>query len=444
MSVVFSASLAGFWQFESLVLHPISTINMTEEEMIESIAPKDWANSDEIIKVLGVGGGGCNAVNYMYTQGIKGCTFVVCNSDSPALYGCSVPLKIPIGDLGAGTNPEVGRKYAVEHMDRIAKVALDSHTKMLFLTAGMGGGTGTGASPVIAELAKSRGILTVGVVTIPFLNEGDEAMTRAIDGIHELQKHVDSLIIINNEKLHEFYGNLLIRDALPKADEVLATAVRSIIEIIKMRGYINVDFMDVETMMRNSGLALMGCGVGRGENRVEDAVKSAFESPLLNDFDLKTAHKVLVNISCSSGDQGLTMDDMSKINKLIDEYTGRGNRFKRGLIWDDDPEMGDTVRITSIVTGLRFVDVVRPQNLGNYISIGRNFVYDRETVAGTEGISLPEDAGTRRDFQRDNIPTFKLDPDKRPVLVVSSNQSIAELESVPAIRRARALPTTEG
>ena len=412
---------------------------MIDDKMIEGIAPMDWTTSEEIIKVLGVGGGGCNAVDYMYKQGIEGCTFVVCNSDSQALDGCSVPVKIQIGHgLGAGTKPEVGRKYALEGQDRIEKIALDSHTKMLFITAGMGGGTGTGAAPVIARMAKDKGILTVAVVTLPFLNEGNEAMTRAIDGLQELQRNVDSLLVINNEKLHEYYGNQLITQALPMADEVLATAVRGIVEIVTKRGYINMDFMDVETMMKDSGLALMGCGEGRGKNRVEEAVRAAFESPLLNDFDLKTARKVLINITCSNGEQGLTMDDLSEINKRIDEYTGRSNNFKRGLRWDDDPALGDTVRITSIVTGLRFVDVVRKQDTGNIIMIGRDFVYDLDTLAETEGISLPE-GPQPSPAGKANAPRFRFDADNRPLLAVTREQSISELEAVTAIRRMRGL-----
>ncbi len=415
---------------------------MNDDELIGGIIPSDWTTSDEIIKVLGVGGGGCNAVEYMYKQGIKGCTFVVCNSDSQALEGNAVPVKIAIGPgLGAGTVPELGRRYAEESQERIEKIVLNCHTKMLFITAGMGGGTGTGAAPVIARMAKDKGILTVAVVTLPFLNEGNEALTRAIDGVHELGRNVDSLLIINNEKLHEYYGNQLIRNALPKTDEVLATAVRGIVEIIKRRGYINVDFKDVDTMMRNSGLALMGSGTGNGKNRIEDAVKAAFESPLLNDFDLKTAKHVLVNITCSSGDQGLTMDDLSDINRRIDEYTGRANNFKRGLIWDDDPDFGDTVRITSIVTGLRFLDVIRPRDMGNYIPIKRDFVYDRQVDGHGEGISLPEDTGAKVfGTRKTNVPCFKYDLDKKPVLAVSKDVSLAELENVPAIRRARELP----
>ena len=295
---------------------------MPEEDNI-IIAPKDWPTADNIIKVLGVGGGGCNAVNYMYNRKIQGCSFVVCNTDAQALGRSDVPVKIPLGaGLGAGTNPTKGRNAALESQDEIAGKILDPNTKMLFITAGMGGGTGTGATPVIAKMAKDKGILTVGVVTLPFRNEGREVLSRAIDGIHELEKNVDSLIIINNEKLYQFFGDELIQDAFPKADEVLATAVRSIIEIIKKPGYINVDFEDVQTMMRGSGMALMGCGSGSGPNRIEDAVKEAFESPLLNDYDLKTAKNVLVNITAGNNEQGLKMNQLDEINKKIAEYTG--------------------------------------------------------------------------------------------------------------------------
>ena len=414
---------------------------MIDDNMIDNIVPENWATSDEIIKVLGVGGGGCNAVNYMFTQGIKGCSFVVCNTDAQALKGSPVPVKIQMGrGLGAGTNPINGRNAALESQDQIEKIVLDTHTKMLFITAGMGGGTGTGAAPVIAKMAKDKGILTVAVVTLPFLNEGNEALSRAIDGIHELEKNVDSLLMINNEKLHEYYGNQLIQDAFPQADEVLATAVRGIVEIIKKPGYINVDFKDVETTMKNSGMALMGCGVGSGKDRIEAAVRAAFESPLLNDFDLKSAKKVLVNITCGHNEQGLTMDDLNEINKKIDEYTGRANNFKRGLIWDDDPEIGDTIRITSIVTGLRFSDVIGPaRDMGNYIMINRSFEYNKAATARAEGISLFEDTGSQQiGFNnKSNVRTFKFDPDEKPALIVASNESRAELENIPAIRRAQ-------
>lgn len=408
------------------------------DDTIDVIAPSDWVTSDEIIKVIGVGGGGCNAVNYMFRQGIKGCSFVVCNTDSQALTGSPVPVKIQLGQgLGAGTDPVRGRNAALESQTEIERIVLDSHTKMLFITAGMGGGTGTGAAPVIAKMARDKGILTVAVVTLPFQNEGNEALTRAIDGVHELEKNVDSLLLINNEKLHEYFGNQLVQDAFPQADEVLSTAVRGIIEIIKKPGYINVDFKDVETMMKNSGMALMGAGVGSGKNRIEDAVKAAFESPLLNDFDLKTAKKVLINVTCGHNEQGITMDDLNEINKKIDEYTGRANNFKRGLIWDDNPEIGDSIRITSIVTGLKFSDILGPdREIGNYINITKNFVYDRDQVE-SEGISLCPDSPIRvvGPGSKDNVRIFRFDPDKKPVLLTGEGESLAELENVPAIRR---------
>lgn len=407
--------------------------------MLDTIAPNDWVSSDSIIKVLGVGGGGCNAVNYMFNKGIKGCSFVVCNTDSQALRCSNVPVQIQMGrGLGAGTNPINGRNAALESQDQIDKIVLDSNTQMLFITAGMGGGTGTGAAPVIAKMAKDKGILTVAVVTLPFLNEGNEALSRAIDGIHELEKNVDSLLIINNEKLHEFFGNQLIQDAFPQADEVLSTAVRSIVEIIKKPGHINVDFKDVETMMRNSGMALMGCGVGSGQNRIEDAVKSAFESPLLNDFDLKSAQKVLVNITCGHNDQGLTMNDLNNINIKISEYTGRANNFKRGLIWDDDPNIGDTIKITSIVTGLHFSDVIgQTRDMGNYIMINKDFKYDKTEMSQTEGISLVADSSSQQiGFNtKSNVCKFKFDPDQKPALILDKGEGISELENIPAIRR---------
>lgn len=407
--------------------------------MLDTIAPNDWVSSDSIIKVLGVGGGGCNAVNYMFNKGIKGCSFVVCNTDSQALRCSNVPVQIQMGrGLGAGTNPINGRNAALESQDQIDKIVLDSNTQMLFITAGMGGGTGTGAAPVIAKMAKDKGILTVAVVTLPFLNEGNEALSRAIDGIHELEKNVDSLLIINNEKLHEFFGNQLIQDAFPQADEVLSTAVRSIVEIIKKPGHINVDFKDVETMMRNSGMALMGCGVGSGENRIEEAVKSAFESPLLNDFDLKSAKKVLVNITCGHNDQGLTMNDLNNINIKISEYTGRANNFKRGLIWDDDPNIGDTIKITSIVTGLHFSDVIgQTRDMGNYIMINKDFKYDKTEMSQTEGISLVADSSSQQiGFNtKSNVCKFKFDPDQKPALILDKGEGISELENIPAIRR---------
>ena len=319
---------------------------MTDFIDTNDIVPTDWVPENSIIKVIGVGGGGCNAVNYMYHQHIEGCTFIVCNTDAQALNACDVPIKIQLGEgLGAGCNPTEGRNAALNSQEEIAEKVINSKTEMLFITAGMGGGTGTGAAPVIAAMAKKKGILTVGVVTIPFKNQGNETMSKALDGISELEKNVDSLLIINNEKLYDFYGDLLLQDAFPKVDEVLATAVRGITEIIKHRGHINVDFNDIRTMMKNSGMALMGCGTGTGENRVEDAVRSALESPLLNDFDLKTAKNVLLNITVPKSDQGMKMRQLEEVNKLVNEYTGGANNFKSGIVFNEDPAFGDRVNI---------------------------------------------------------------------------------------------------
>lgn len=408
---------------------------MENNEINDVIVPRGWESND-IITVLGVGGGGCNAVNYMKESGITGCNFIVCNTDAQALDGCSVQTRIILGDrgLGAGCDPVKGRNAALNSQEEIERVALNSKTQMLFITAGMGGGTGTGASPVIAKMAKEKGILTVAVVTIPFKNEGNKSMTRAIEGIHELEKNVDSLLIINNEKLYEYYGSMLAHEAFPKADEVLATAVRGVTEIITKRGYINVDFEDVRTMMKDSGMALLGCGVGRGENRIEDAVREAFKSPLLNDFDLKTAKNVLVNITASRSDKGVKMDELNEINAKIDEYTGGANNFKRGLIWDDDPALEDSIHITSIVTGLKFSDVIGSEKeLGDYVMIDRNYVYVKPEYKKPEGRT--EIAHNRHIgyMSKENEIIVKFDPEKKPALL--SGASIVDLESVPAIRR---------
>lgn len=404
------------------------------------ITPTDWIPENSIIKVLGVGGGGCNAVNYMYNQRIEGCTFVVCNTDAQALNSCDVPVKIQLGEgLGAGCNPTEGRNAALNSQDEIAAKVIDNNTEMLFITAGMGGGTGTGAAPVIASMAKKKGILTVGVVTIPFKSEGNESMSKAIDGINELEKNVDSLLIINNEKLYDFYGDLLIQDAFPKADEVLATAVRGITDIIKTRGHINVDFKDIRTMMKNSGMALMGCGTGTGENRLEDAVKNALESPLLNDFDLKTAKNVLINITVGDNEKGLQMRQLEEINKLVNEYTGNANNFKSGIVLNPDPDFGDRVNITVIATGFRMsmISEITNGNPGSIIWIDEDFVYDRNVGnVSEEGIELPEVKSEKIGYNNAAVRKKNLfDNDVKPALILSPGQSKSELESTAAIRR---------
>ncbi len=403
------------------------------------IMPTDWIPENSIIKVIGVGGGGCNAVNYMYNQRIEGCTFIVCNTDAQALNSCDVPIKIQLGEgLGAGCNPTEGRNAALNSQDEIADKVINSNTDMLFITAGMGGGTGTGAAPVIAAMAKKKGILTVGVVTIPFKSEGNESMSKAIDGINELEKNVDSLIIINNEKIYKEYGDLLIQEAFPKADEVLATAVRGITEIIKKRGFINVDFKDVKTMMTDSGMALMGCGTGTGANRIKDAVKSAMDSPLLNDFDIKTAKNVLINVTVGENENGLQMRQLDEIDKMIKEYTGKANNFKRGIVFDDDPEFGDKVSITVIATGFKMARLteITDGNIGNIIAIDSNFTYRREEHISEEGIELPEVRSVKIGYNNSAIRKgISFEDGRRPVLLIGEGESKSELENTPAIKR---------
>ena len=407
--------------------------------MIE-FTPSDWTEDNKkIIKVIGVGGGGCNAVDYMYRQNIQGCTFIVCNTDAQALNDCEVPVKIQLGTgLGAGCNPTEGRNAALNSQDEIAEKVIDNGTEMLFITAGMGGGTGTGAAPVIAAMAKKKGILTVGVVTIPFKNEGSEAMSKAIEGINELEKNVDSLLIINNEKLYDFYGDMLIQDAFPKADEVLATAVRGITEIIEKKGHKNVDFNDVRRMMTNSGMALMGCGTGTGEHRIENAVKSALESPLLNDFDLTTAKNVLVNITVGKNDQGVTMSQLKHINTLINEYTGNANSFKSGIVYELDESFGDRLNLTVIVTGFKMtmLDDLTDGNVGNIIYIDSNYTYRKDIAASEQGIDLPEVRSIKIGYNNAAIRKKNLFEDgKKPVLLVEEGASLSELEHTAAIRR---------
>lgn len=406
------------------------------------IVPDTWIPEESIIKVIGVGGGGCNAVNYMYRQKIEGCTFIVCNTDRQALDKCDVPVKIQLGDdgLGAGTNPTEGRNAALNSQDEIEKI-LDNNTKMLFITAGMGGGTGTGAAPVIAAMAKKKGILTVGVVTLPFRYQGNETLSKAIDGISELENNVDSLLIIDNEKLFEVYGDLLIQEAFPKADEVLATAVRGITEIIKKRGHINVDFKDVSTMMKNdnrggSRYALMGCGTGTGKNRIEDAVRTALESPLLNDFDLNTAQKVLINVTTGDNQEGLTMSQYREVSDMIKKYTGNAENFKSGLVFDETPEFGDRVNITVIVTGINMTMALPQTEIGNIIMIDSNFRYERSKAAAEEGIDLPQVKVHKIGYN--SAPVRKklvFDSSNKPALLVTEDQSMSELENVSALRR---------
>ena len=274
--------------------------------------------SENIIKVIGVGGGGSNAVNHMYRQGIKDVDFAICNTDVQHLLKSPVPMKVQLGSeltegRGAGNKPTVGRESANENIEEIEAI-FSGNTKMVFITAGMGGGTGTGAAPVIAEVARTNKILTIGIVTLPFRNEGKLRIQQAIEGIRQMEGHVDSLLIINNERIREIYGDFPISKAFAKADDVLATAARGIADIITSTGFINVDFEDVRTVMQNSGVAIMGSATFSGEDRARKAAEGAINSPLLNNNDIRGAKNILVNIT-SGETKEVTMDEVNLVNE---------------------------------------------------------------------------------------------------------------------------------
>ena len=310
--------------------------------------PKEQSS---IIKVIGVGGGGSNAVNHMYRQGIKGVDFVVCNTDHQALDTSPVPTKIPLGQSltegrGAGSIPDVGKNAAIENLEEVNEI-LAKNTKMIFVTAGMGGGTGTGAAPVIAQAARDMGILTVGIVTVPFTFEGRKRRTQAEEGIDKMREAVDTLLVINNDKLREMFGNLTLVNAFENADDVLAIAAKGIAEVISVTGQINVDFNDVNTVMKDSGVAIMGSAEAEGENRAIKCVESALNSPLLNDNNIDGAKYVLLNITY--GSQAVLMDEISDITDYIQEEAGS----TADVIWGHgyDESLGDKLCVTIIATG---------------------------------------------------------------------------------------------
>lgn len=308
-------------------------------------------NQSNVIKVIGVGGGGSNAINHMFKQGIKGVDFVICNTDSQALQNSTVPNKIQLGmslteGLGAGANPDVGQQSALESIEDIEKM-LDTNTKMVFITAGMGGGTGTGAAPVIAQLAKEKDILTVGIVTIPFGFEGKVRLEQAMNGVERLRKQVDSLIVINNNKLREVYGNLGFKAGFSKADEVLATAARGIAEVITHHYTQNIDLKDAKTVLNNSGTAIMGSAVSRGEDRAKNAIVEALDSPLLNDNKIAGAKNVLLLIV--SGSEEITIDEIGEINDYIQAEAGYNANIIMGV--GEDEKLDDAISVTIIATG---------------------------------------------------------------------------------------------
>jgi len=314
-------------------------------------------DQSSIIKVIGVGGGGGNAVTHMYNEGIKGVDFIICNTDQQALDVSTVPHKIQLGaslteGRGAGAIPEIGKNAAIENVDEIREL-LGQNTKMVFITAGMGGGTGTGAAPVIAKVAKDMGILTVGIVTVPFSFEGRKRKQQAEEGLDTLRGSVDTLLVINNDRLREMFGNLTLGNAFAKADNVLATAAKGIAEVISVTGIINVDFNDVSTVMKDSGAAIMGSAVAEGENRAVDCVSNALSSPLLNDNNIEGARYVLLNLTY--GDKEISMDEMGEITDYIQDAAGSTADVIFGHAYDET--LGDAINVTLIATGFNSVPV---------------------------------------------------------------------------------------
>lgn len=324
---------------------------MVIDDDLLSLKLPDQPQEESIIKVIGVGGGGSNAVNHMFRQGIHGVEFVVCNTDIQALRQSRVKNRIQLGKeltegRGAGCQPERGKQSAIESMDFI-KTLLQRNTRMVFITAGMGGGTGTGAAPEIARQAREMGILTIGIVTVPFSFEGKKKIEQAMAGIDELEEYVDALLIIANEKLRDIYGDLKLSDAFSKADDVLTIAAKSIAEIITVKGYVNVDFADVESVMRSSGVALMGAAEAEGDDRALEALENALVSPLLNSHDIRGASNILLNILY--GEKEVTMDEISLITDSLQEKVGRDVN----VIWGagKDEVLGAKLRVAVIATG---------------------------------------------------------------------------------------------
>jgi len=408
-----------------------------------------------IIKVLGVGGGGGNAVDFMFEQGIKDVDFIVCNTDAQQLLKSPVPVRIQLGTTltegrGAGSKPEQGRQAAIENLDDVLQ-ALSNNTKMVFITAGMGGGTGTGAAPVIAKAIKELGILTVGIVTIPFRAEGPNKINNAIAGIAELKEHVDSLLVINNERLREIYGDLSLSEAWSKADSVLSVAAKGIAEIITVAGHINVDFADVETVMRDSGVAIMGQGIAEGEDRAIQAIESAMTSPLLNNNDIKGAKNILLNIT--SGQQEITLDDLTKISEFAQKKAGN----KANIIFGScsDVSLGEKVAVTIIATGFGtssipefkdkkaedFKPPITDYSSNNEFGISQKTITFEEKEEKSEVDQLRDfyDTKTSKEAEpKTDIETETQDTDSEGVKRVFDLQDpdkVDEIEKIPAYKR---------
>lgn len=393
---------------------------------------------NSIIKVIGVGGGGGNAVNNMYKQGIHDVSFVVCNTDAQALKDSPVPERLQLGSegLGAGNRPEKARLAAEESIDDI-KAMLSDGTKMDFITAGMGGGTGTGAAPVIAQVSKELGILTVGIVTIPFKFEGDKKIDQALDGVDEMAKHVDALLVINNERLRKVYPDLSLLNGFAKADDTLSVAAKSIAEIITVRGLINLDFNDVRTVLKDGGVAIMSTGFGEGEGRVRKAIEDALNSPLLNDNDVYNSQRILLSIAFSSenGTDGLAMEEMNEINDFMSRF-GSNFELKWGIAIDNTLEK--KVKITILATGFGLDDL---EDVASYHSRLDKARANEEAQKKAEQEEADAERSNRRDkYYRDNGDKLTK---ARPHIYLFSQDDldnedvILDVESIPTFNRTK-------
>lgn len=393
---------------------------------------------NSIIKVIGVGGGGGNAVNNMYKQGIHDVSFVVCNTDAQALKDSPVPERLQLGSegLGAGNRPEKARLAAEESIDDI-KAMLSDGTKMDFITAGMGGGTGTGAAPVIAQVSKELGILTVGIVTIPFKFEGNKKIDQALDGVDEMAKHVDALLVINNERLRKVYPDLSLLNGFAKADDTLSVAAKSIAEIITVRGLINLDFNDVRTVLKDGGVAIMSTGFGEGEGRVRKAIDDALNSPLLNDNDVYNSQKILLSIAFSSdnGTDGLAMEEMNEINDFMSRF-GSNFELKWGIAIDNTLEK--KVKITILATGFGLDDL---EDVASYHSRLDKARAKEEAQKKAEQEEADAERSNRRDrYYRDNGDKLTK---ARPHIYLFSQDDldnedvILDVESIPTFNRTK-------
>lgn len=374
--------------------------------MDKELIPVSWEKRGNLITVIGVGGGGTNAVSYMYPMEFKDVDFVVCNTDVKSLERSPVPNKLQIGPgvtggLGTGMDHVLGKKAAEESAEEIEK-AFGEDSEMAFITCGEGGGTGTGASPVIARLAKERGMLTVGVVTIPFRDEGKESLYRAVEGIKELAKYVDSLLVIDNQKLYDLYGMMTFRKGFAKANEVLATAVKSISEVITTTGELNVDFADARKILRDSGVAIMGIGEAEGEDRAVQVVENALTSPLLNDLNLQNVKRALINITVNGDpEDGPLMSELSQIMDHVAHFTGATINFKRGIVYDDT--MGGRIRVTIIATGFEMwqLPVIDENEVNSANNIDLRIIPD---PFATRKRGLPPTPDTVKRFNKKRVP----------------------------------------